>query len=146
MHWLPTLNGLRRADGRRSRCRSSPPAVRYCVDARLHVGVRVSREDGDPGALARGVGHDLVPLKQEAKIDDPQHHEQQRGEDERELDELGAALARPQLSRRLRLPSVYLSHSVTIVPARIGTAYASRGPRLCSSVISGSGLTPFSRQ
>ena len=101
MHWLPTGECLRGADRRRWSVPVKPAGGQILIHPRLHVGVAVAREDRDAGALSRGVGDDLVPLKQESKIDDSQHHQQERREHERKFDELCTTLTRPEASARL---------------------------------------------
>ena len=74
----------------------------------------------------------------------PSTSSKQHRQHQRELDELGARFARPRRSPRPR--PHHRSHNITTVPTRIGTAYASRGPRLVASVSSGNGLSPLTRQ
>ena len=96
-------------------------------DVDANPGVDVRR--GVPGqhrhacALARRVGHHFVSLKDEAKLCDAQHHEQQHRKHECELDELrGVFRAEPPEQ------PFHLRHNVTTVPIAIGNAYASLGP------------------
>ncbi len=100
-----------------------PLAVMYWLTRAVHIAVAVARQDRDSRSFSRGVRDDFVALKQEAEVRDAQHHEQQRRKHQRELDQLRAAFGSPQPPpTRFAGCSIQRSHSVTIIPARIGTA------------------------
>src|SRR6188768_2100321 len=109
---------LRGADDRGDRCRRETRRLEVLVDPDDNVWRAVARQDGDARALSRGVGQYLVALKQQTEVDDAERHEEEQRKDQRELDELRSAL---------RLTMCYRSHTVTTVPARIETPYASFG-------------------
>ncbi len=64
-------------------------------DASPDVGREIARQDGHPGALTRGVGHDLIAHEDEPELGDAEDDEQQQREDEGELDELRALFRAP---------------------------------------------------
>ena len=68
------------------------PSRTYTRDAILHVGLRVARQHGDARALAGGVADHEKALEHQREVHDGREDQQQDGEHQRELDQLGAAL------------------------------------------------------
>ncbi len=81
----------------------SPPAVEELRHPRLHVRVGVPRQQRHSGALACGIGHDVVSLEEQTEVDDAEQDEQHQRQDEGKLDELRTAL---------RLPSSWVATSM----------------------------------
>src|SRR4029453_6296664 len=101
----------------------------------------ISRQPRDARPLASCVRDHVIPLEEQAEIEDAQQQQQHQWQYECKLDELGSVLRRPSTP-----PPRQRSHTVTTVPARIDVAYARRGPLPVASVNSAIGLTPASRQ
>jgi hypothetical protein len=105
------------APGRYRRRFGQPGRREELSDARLNVGIAVSRQDGDSRAFPRRIRHHVIPLKQQPEVDDAEEHEQHQRQHDRELDELGSRFRGP-----VARPTSQRSHIVTTVPARIDVA------------------------
>jgi hypothetical protein len=93
---------VRDDDGPQGSGKINPDTARGIVgrvhpDADGHVGRLAGRR---VGSFARGHGHDLLAHDHEAVVENSHHHDQEDGQDERELDE-GLALASPSLEPHL---------------------------------------------
>ena len=92
--------------------------------------------------FARRIGDDLILLKHQPEIHDPEHDQQEQGKRKSGFDELGARVALPPAANNFS----QCSHNATTVPTKIGTAYARRGPLLPDNEISSTGPIPTTLQ